>query len=177
MGTNCTRSIAIASLSLVLTTACSGRPPFAPEGHDAPSPAPAGSSLAGAYELTFAASPNCNPDWWEPGFVPSRTYQATLSEASAYIYLTGATFAPTGFANPDYANAIYLGSLGDVVTLYFEDPPIVESSPRHLVIYGHASGPMTDPLTELTVDGDFFGCDAPNHKLTMRRISLIGRES
>ena len=38
-------------------------------------------------------------------------------------------------------------------------------------MYGHAGGTMTDPVTELTADGVFFGCDARGHTLTLRRIS------
>lgn len=173
MGTNCTRSIVTAALALLLTAACSGRSPFAPEGQGTPAGGSAGTSAAGAYELTFTASPDCNRDWWGPDFVPSRTYQTRFNGTSGLLALTGATFAPTWYGSPGLLNGISLSIDRDVVTLYMEDPPVGETNVPglgYLELYGHATGKLTNPLTKLAFVGDFADCDVPGHTLTLRRI-------
>jgi len=160
-------------LWIVLLTAC-GATPTAPVDTQPPS-ATTATIGTGTYSLTFAMSADCSRDRQAPAVAGSRTYQSAISEASGWqlVSLVGATFAPStnGYPGTSGFNVISLTRVGDVVTLYFEDPPIWEltAAGDSLLISGHAQGTITDPVTELAFDGEFAGCTAPNHTLTLQR--------
>jgi hypothetical protein len=173
MGTSVKRIFAVAT-SIATLSGCGSSP-------TAPAQPLAGSVLtkpayAGTYELTFAASPDCNRDWWGPAFIPSRTYRTTLSGTEGWAYLSPGSFTPTGgsFQPFTHMNALSFSIRGDVVRLGAEDPQIEERDVPGLglfSIYFEAEGTLTDPLTELQLVGDFADCYATNHRLTLRHLN------
>ena len=93
---------------------------------------------------------------------------------SAYVYLSGATFANDYFGLTGahgVLNGISVSIAGDRIRLSMEDPPIaeVDVSGRIVEIYGHAEGTLTNPVTELAFFGDYADCFAPDHRLILRR--------
>ena len=121
----------------------------------APSSPTASVPLTGTFAITFTADGACTQ---LPGVARSRTYSAAAG-SPPIISLGGATFGE-GVPGSYSWNVLYGSVLGDVASLWFQDPEIWEliGPEGYVVIYGDASGPLNPQTSEWPFRGRFSYC-------------------